>query len=107
MWVKQLYVKRSRHVASSAKPGQLGPVRLAQRGIKQLTWPAKDAWNFNIVDNVVNQGACDYVEVGLRSARVLINCWGGVNRNVAVAVAYLILWRCLSSAICSIASARV
>ena len=77
------------------------PAQLAQDGIKQLTWPAEDSWNFDIVDKVVNQGACDFIEMGLRSAGVLVNCWGGVNRSACVAVAYLVLRKqlCLVGAV--------
>ncbi|CAE8601305.1 unnamed protein product [Polarella glacialis] len=69
------------------------PSRLAKEGIKQLTWPAQDYWNFDIITEVVEKGACDFIEFGLRSAGVLVNCWGGVNRSAAVAVAFLVLRR--------------
>ena len=72
------------------------PALLALNGIKQLTWPAEDFWNFDIVDMVVKQGACDFIEMGLRSAGVLVNCWGGVNRSAAVAVAFLVLKKNIS-----------
>mmetsp|Transcript_54934 Transcript_54934/g.100364 ORF Transcript_54934/g.100364 Transcript_54934/m.100364 type:complete len:387 (-) Transcript_54934:87-1247(-) len=66
-------------------------IRLAEAGIKQLTWPAQDTWDFDIVTHVAKQGACDFIEVGLRSAGVLVNCWGGVNRNATVALAFLVM----------------
>ena len=72
------------------------PARLVQEGIKHLAWPAKDSSTFNIIEEVVNQGACDFIEMGLRSAGVLVNCWGGVNRSAAVAVAFPVLRRNLA-----------
>ena len=66
-------------------------IRLAEVGIKQLAWPALDTWDFDIVTLVAKQGACDFIEVGLRSAGVLVNCWGGVNRSASVALAFLVM----------------
>ena len=67
--------------------------RLAEAGIKQLTWPAQDQWDFDIVQNVAKKGACDFIEMGLRSAGVLVNCWGGINRSTTVALAFLVMKR--------------
>jgi hypothetical protein len=67
------------------------PHRLAQVGIEHLGIPAQDRWNFDIISEVFDKHASDFIEVGLRSAGVLVNCWGGVNRSAAVAVAHLVL----------------
>ena len=66
-------------------------LRLTEAGIKQLTWPAEDSRDFDIVHRVAKQGACDFIEVGLRTAGVLVNCWGGVNRSASVAIAFLVM----------------
>ena len=63
--------------------------RLAEAGIKQLTWPAGEARDFDIVSHVVNKGACDFIEMGLRSAGVLVNCVGFI---VLYHKLVLILW---------------
>ena len=69
------------------------PGKLADADIKMIAWPADDAWGFDIVSKVVRKGACDFVELGLRSTNVLVNCWGGVNRSVSVELAFLIVKR--------------
>ena len=67
------------------------PLQLAVANIKHLAWPADDDPNFNILGEVIHCGALEFVQNGFRVAGVLINCWGGVNRSGAVAVAYLAL----------------
>ena len=69
---------------------------LADADIKIMAWPAEDAWDFDIVSKVVKKGACDFIELGLRSTNLLANCWGGVNRSVSVALAFLIVKRNIS-----------
>lgn len=69
------------------------PVRLAEEGIRLLNWPAHDCSDFDIVDEVIQQGAIDFIDTALRSGGVLVNCWGGVNRSASVAVGYLVLRR--------------
>lgn len=66
-------------------------IQLAEAGIIQLTWPAEDTTEFDIVSHVAKRGACDFIEVGLRSAGVLVNCWGGVNRSASVALSFLVM----------------
>ena len=67
------------------------PSQLAMASIKRLAWPADDDPNFNILGEVIHCGALEFVQNGFRVAGVLINCWGGVNRSGAVAVADLAL----------------
>ena len=70
------------------------PASLAQSGIVHLAWPARDHWRFDIVAKVVDRGALDFIEAGLRCGKgVLVNCYGGVNRSAAVAVAFLVIRR--------------
>jgi hypothetical protein len=65
------------------------PLHLSENGIKLVSWPADDSSQFDIVAQVLDQGACEIIDVVLLKARVLVVCWGGVNRSAAVAIAFL------------------
>ena len=65
--------------------------RLSSRKIKVLNWQVKDNEDVDIIAEVVDLGACDYIDMGLRTAGVLVNCYGGVNCSATVAIAYLVL----------------
>ena len=67
------------------------PSRLTDAGIWMLATPAEDQWDYDIVKNVIQQGAVDFIETRLRFGGVLVNCWAGVNRSAAVVVAFLML----------------
>ena len=71
------------------------PTRLAEAGIVQLIYPARDADDFDIVADVLARGALDFVEQALPPSGpgILVHCWAGVNRSGAIVVAFLALRR--------------
>ena len=68
------------------------PFSLAYGRIHQLILPADDSDCFNIV--ALADLAFDFMESSLRSGQgVLVHCWAGCNRSVAVAIAFLVCRR--------------